>query len=84
MKVLDHHNESSKLYAIEALLNVPLEAISRERRETIMCLLVSGIESLVELDNRSRPNFLKLMISLMLRLMTKPTFYKVSSIVNLV
>jgi hypothetical protein len=63
---------------LEALLKLPLEAFSREQREEIMDILVHSAWS-----HKTRPNpedllaHSKLVLSLMIRLMRRPTYYKV-------
>lgn len=61
----------------KALLGVPEEAISREHREELMTLLVSAVAARVEGGYGSIES-IKPIVSLMVKLMRKPTFYPVS------
>lgn len=60
----------------EALLGLPDEAISREFREKLMRLLVSAVAARVEGGSGSTDT-IKPIVSLMVKLMRRPTFYSV-------
>jgi len=60
-----------------ALLGVPDEAIAREHRETLMNLLVSAVRARVESGSGSIET-VRPIVSLMVKLMRRPTFYPVS------
>ena len=61
----------------EALLGVPDEAIAREHREKLMTLLVSALRARATGGSASI-EFVKPIVSLMVKLMRRPTFYPVS------
>lgn len=73
----NHNERHDTPIDAEVLLCVPLEAISREHREKLMSCLVSFIHVATEGAETSKIEDLEPIISLMVKLMRKPTFYTV-------
>jgi nucleolar pre-ribosomal-associated protein 2 len=65
--------------AIQFLLNVPDEVLSRTQRETAMKSLVSHLPSESDKAEAIGTEYWKLVLSLMVKLMGRSTFYEVCS-----
>ena len=63
--------------AIQFLLNVPDEVLSRTQRETAMKSLVSHLPSDSDKAEAIGTEYWKLVLSLMVKLMGRSTFYEV-------
>lgn len=64
--------------AMRALLDLPLDAYSRDQRETVMRTLYSQMSKMgKKAASAMAPSDWKLVLSLMVKVMRKPTFYKV-------
>ncbi|KAK3401129.1 Urb2/Npa2 family-domain-containing protein [Sordaria brevicollis] len=62
--------------AIQLLLEVPTEAITRQQRESAMKRLVSQAKKVVDKPKHVDAQYWSLVLSLMTKLMSKPTFYE--------
>lgn len=61
--------------AVQLLLEVPMEAITRQQRESAMNKLVSQAKKVVDKPKHVDTQYWSLVLSLMTKLMSKPTFY---------
>ncbi|KAK3950907.1 Urb2/Npa2 family-domain-containing protein [Pseudoneurospora amorphoporcata] len=62
--------------AIQLLLEVPMEAITRHQRESAMRRLVSQAKKVVDKPKHVDAQYWSLVLSLMTKLMSRPTFYE--------
>lgn len=63
--------------AVQFLLGVPMEVLSRTQRETVMKALVSHLPGDSDKVDAIGTEFWRPVLSLMVKLMGKPTFYEV-------
>ncbi len=63
--------------ALQFLLDIPFEAISRTQREAAMKSLISHLPSDSDKAKSASADYWKLVLSLMVKLMSRPTFYEV-------
>ncbi|KAK3505171.1 Urb2/Npa2 family-domain-containing protein [Neurospora crassa] len=62
--------------AIQLLLEVPMEALTRQQRESTMKRLISQAKKVVDKPKHVDAQYWSLVLSLMTKLMSKPTFYE--------
>jgi nucleolar pre-ribosomal-associated protein 2 len=68
---------SSTKIAIQFLLGVPIEVLSRTQREAVMKSLVTHLPKDSDKVEAVGPEYWKPALSLMVKLMARPTFYEV-------
>jgi nucleolar pre-ribosomal-associated protein 2 len=68
---------SSTKLAVQFLLHVPIETLTRSQRETAMKALVSCFSKDLNKVEGHGPDYWKPALSLMVKLMGRPTFYEV-------
>jgi nucleolar pre-ribosomal-associated protein 2 len=66
--------------AVQFLLGVPIEVLSRTQREAVMKALVSHLPGDSDKVDAIGTEFWRPVLSLMIKLMGRPTFYEVCSI----
>ena len=64
--------------AVQFLLETPIEILSRPQRETIMKALVAHLPEESDKVKTTGPEYWRPVLSLMIKLMNRPTFYEVS------